>query len=165
MELSLKRDRVMERAPPPSTAAAALAALDELLMDTPMSPKRPRHHARMTHPARWAREPSRHARGPLRTERRQPAASMQHTHHTTHSHTSHTTPARPHQPDRRSNREGPRAWTLLYSRDTALVLRHQARGTGPATAKTPPPWGNVASTHCKMHWPVCWVPSQGGKRT
>ena len=30
----------MERAPPPSPAAAALAALDEILMDTPPSPKR-----------------------------------------------------------------------------------------------------------------------------
>ena len=32
----------MERAPPPSPAAAALAALDDVLMDTHMSPKRPR---------------------------------------------------------------------------------------------------------------------------
>eukprot|EP00967_Tisochrysis_lutea_P081546 scaffold112618_cov30-Tisochrysis_lutea.AAC.3 len=32
----------MERAPPPSRAAAALAALDEELMETPLSPKRPR---------------------------------------------------------------------------------------------------------------------------
>ena len=32
----------MERAPPPALAAAALAAMDEELMDTPLSPKRPR---------------------------------------------------------------------------------------------------------------------------
>ena len=32
----------MERAPPPSLATAALAAMDEALMDTPLSPKRPR---------------------------------------------------------------------------------------------------------------------------
>eukprot|EP00967_Tisochrysis_lutea_P020962 scaffold23795_cov30-Tisochrysis_lutea.AAC.2 len=32
----------MERAPPPALAAAALAAMDEAFMDTPLSPKRPR---------------------------------------------------------------------------------------------------------------------------
>ena len=32
----------MERAPLPSTAAAALAEIEDLLMDTPLSPKRPR---------------------------------------------------------------------------------------------------------------------------
>ena len=32
----------MERAPPPALAAAALAAMDEGFMDTPLSPKRPR---------------------------------------------------------------------------------------------------------------------------
>ena len=32
----------MERGPPPSPPAAALAALDDVLMETPLSPKRPR---------------------------------------------------------------------------------------------------------------------------
>jgi len=32
----------MERAPPPHLAATALAAMDEAMIDTPLSPKRPR---------------------------------------------------------------------------------------------------------------------------
>eukprot|EP00967_Tisochrysis_lutea_P070194 scaffold92514_cov28-Tisochrysis_lutea.AAC.2 len=47
----------MERAPPPSPAAAALAALDEVLMETSMSPKQPRQDSPQ---ARWAQMPPRH---------------------------------------------------------------------------------------------------------
>eukprot|EP00967_Tisochrysis_lutea_P127139 scaffold215885_cov24-Tisochrysis_lutea.AAC.2 len=60
----------MERASPPSLAAAALAAMDEaIMMDTPLSRKRPRQD---DPPDRWrAQEPAGHAGAPPRTARQQ----------------------------------------------------------------------------------------------
>mgnify|MGYP003684700691 CR=1 FL=1 len=108
----------MERALPPALAAAALAAMDEAIMDTPMSPKRPRQE---DPPSQVGTEAT--GLRPHTTENGERtacmlAASMQHTHITPHSHTSHTTP------EGHSTREGLRAGTL-HSRGTALALRRE----------------------------------------
>ena len=76
----------MERAPPPALAAAALAAMDEALMDTPMSPKRPRQDDPPDQVGAGA-----NGLRPGITKNRATkacmlaAASMQHTHLTLHS--------------------------------------------------------------------------------
>ena len=121
----------MERAPPPALAAAALAAMDEAFMDTPLSPKRPRQD---DPPDRGPRPRTPENGGT--TACMLAAASMQHTHITPHSHPSHTTQ------EGRSNREGLRAWPL-HSRGTALVLRHEGLARHHHGHDPRPPWGYV----------------------
>eukprot|EP00967_Tisochrysis_lutea_P090745 scaffold129948_cov33-Tisochrysis_lutea.AAC.4 len=86
----------MERAPPPSRAAAALAALDDVLMDKPLSPKRPRQDDPPN--PRWAQEPPRHAHVRIiansETTACMLACNMQYT-HTSHHH-PHPHPHPPH---------------------------------------------------------------------
>jgi len=112
----------MERAPPPSLAAAALAEMDELLMDTPLSPKRPRPDDTPSQVGTGAATPRpRITANSAHTELMVTTMLDHNTHLTFHSHTHHTPPAG------HSNREGLRAWPL-HCRGTALVLVHE----GPA---------------------------------
>ena len=71
----------MERAPPPSLAAAALAAMDDALMDTPLSPKRPRQDDPPDQVGEGASAPRPHnAKNSETAACMLAAANMQHTH-------------------------------------------------------------------------------------
>mmetsp|Transcript_116985 Transcript_116985/g.162586 ORF Transcript_116985/g.162586 Transcript_116985/m.162586 type:complete len:93 (+) Transcript_116985:236-514(+) len=86
----------MERAPPPALAAAALAAMDEAFMDTPLSPKRPRQDDPPDQVGARASVPR-----PDATENRATKACMLATTsmQATHTPPSTTTPSTPHTQD------------------------------------------------------------------
>jgi len=137
----------MERAPPPSLAAAALAEMDELLMDTPLSPKRPRPDDTPSQVGAGAATPRpRTTANSARTDIMVTTMLDHNTHLTFHSHTHHT-PQAGH-----TNREGLRAWPL-HCRGTALVLVHE----GPARRHQKPNpsegWHTFCNTYCSaLSW-------------
>eukprot|EP00967_Tisochrysis_lutea_P087208 scaffold123282_cov33-Tisochrysis_lutea.AAC.1 len=97
----------MERAPPPSLAAAALAALDEELMDTPLSPKRPHQVEPATQVGTGATIPHPRITANSVHEPDMLTAMLQlKLHSTPHSHTQHNSEAG------RFTREGLRALPL-----------------------------------------------------
>mmetsp|Transcript_104907 Transcript_104907/g.145071 ORF Transcript_104907/g.145071 Transcript_104907/m.145071 type:complete len:204 (+) Transcript_104907:34-645(+) len=138
----------MERASPPSLAAAALAEMDEGLSDTPLSPKRPRQDDPPSQVGtRAGLPPPRTTANATNKAAMLAAASMQ-------QHLQHNT--QPHQPHHTSGtlpKGRPPGWDPTQPR---YRPRAPARGAGPVPSTAEPQWGNAASS-IKTN---CWTKSR-----